>query len=159
MACSAVSSDSNTMALPAEFEAFLATEILPTAPSRTEIAFEDHEVAIFFDRIALIAAARSVWFFGQTILELLHVLLHRLPSDGEAVAVHEAFRDEHAHQRHGATDFHQVVHEVFATWAQVREHWRLLTNAYEVFNAQLDRLCCALRRSNAALHWWSRRVQ
>ena len=73
------------------------------------------------------------------------VFFHRAAGDCQAVAVHEAFFDEHAHERHSATDLYQIVHEVFSAWLQIAQNGSLFADASEVVNAQLHIGCMGHR--------------
>ncbi len=130
-----------------EFEAFLAADLADGAFG-AEVAFEDDEVAVFLERVA--RGAHDLLVLRPHDLGVLHVLLHRLASDGEAVAVHEAFGDERADERHGATDLHEVVHEILAARLHVREHRRFLADAHEVLDAELH--ACAVGHGDEMQH-------
>ena len=116
-----------------ELEAFLAADLADGSVG-AEVTFEDDEVAVLLERVA--RGADDLLILRPEDLGVLHVLLHRLAGDSEAVAVHEAFGDEGADERHSAADLHEVVHEILAAWLHVREHRRLLANAHEVFDAE-----------------------
>ena len=102
-----------------EVQAFLAGDLRDRAVGR-EVAVQDHEVAVGLDRIRR-ADGRSSWpaGYGCTSSE---VLGDRLAGDREAIAVQQAFVEQHLHQRPDAADVDQLGHRVFAARPQVGEH-------------------------------------
>ena len=116
-----------------ETQTFLAGDLADCA-SGSEVAVEDDEVTVLFDRVVERAddllALRIRFHVRQR-------LGHGFAGDGEAIAVEQAGVEQRLHERADAADGDERAHAVFAAGLEVGEHGHAFADAREVVNGQL----------------------
>ena len=125
IASSACSSELNTRALPSKRRPSLPV-IFATAPSWSEVAVKNDEVAVLFDRI--VKSADDL-LTRRIRLHVGEILGHRFAGDGQAIAVQQTSVEQHLHQRPNAADGDEFGHQISAARLQVGEHGHVFADA------------------------------
>ena len=117
-----------------EAQALLACNFCNRALGR-EISVQDHQVAVFLDRIAQGPHDRLT---VRICADAAKILGQRRAGYREAIAVQQAGIQQGFHQRLDAADRDQLRHRIPAAGPQIRQHGHALADSREIVDFQFD---------------------
>ena len=112
------SSDSYTIALPENFNPFLAGNFRYRA-FRGEVSIQDAQVTVPLDRIVEWPDQVLSAGVGGIRLSSFQVLRKGLTCNGHAISVQQAFVEQSFEQGSQASDSDEMGHVVFAAWFEI----------------------------------------
>ncbi len=107
--------------------------ILADSAAGREVAVENDEVAVGFDRVAERADDLLALWIGFHALEIFG---DGLASDGHAIAVEEALLEKHFHERDDAADGDELTHQKAAAGLEISQDRNFASDAGEVGELQ-----------------------